>query len=480
MTSVIQHRESPVSDTSSQAKECYREAYRIVREALSCDEKRDLPTAQQLYLRAKQLLKKAASLSTDRDLVAKIGALLDKVNTRLRDFESKPPGAPISANYSQSPPSYEDISKDKVLAASAPVAAPNSANIILSLDRVSIYHVLESGEIKSQSPSTLYLCEFNQRSKGQPPAFLGCGTWVTPVVPGKTIVYRPTAYLYMWPDPRTYYPDCDVSQTFTGLVLDSTVSEKDRKQFHFAIESLCAVREGILHGPEPPSNSDSQMECDTQPDSHQGWGDWLSEKVTSGSSYISGMIGKGGDKGDQLIESGGEKIRSSIEPASEAASIYPAVESGLFVGKKVTGAAVTVGDFVLSNLAKLTWAAGEQVHSYVSNTDTAKNCTDNHNAQQALSLSKSSARSGGVLYLSASDAAKKLLGRTSKEIVSSVEHRYGGAAGNATDKSIGIGVDAVDLVSYFNWKSLAVKFGAKALSEGASRHGEEQHNAGHK
>ena len=480
MTSVIKPRVSLVAETSSQAKDCYREAYHIVREALSCDEKRDLPQAQQLYLRAKQLLKKAASLSTERDLIAKIGALLDKVNTRLREFNSKLREAPVSANYSQNPPSYEEISKDRVVAASGPADAPNSANIILSLDRVTIYHVLESGDIKSQSPTTLYLCEFNQRSKGQPPAFLGCGTWVTPVVPGKTVVYRPTAFLYMFPDPRTYYPDCDVSQTFTGLVLDSSVSERDRMQFQFSIESLCAVREGVLHTPEHSSNSGSQKECEAQPDSPLGWGDWLSEKVTSGSSYISGMIGKGGNKGDQLIETGGEKIRNSIQPASEEASIHPAVESGLFVGKEVTGAAVMVGDFVLTNLAKLMWTTGEHVCSYVSNTDTAKNLTDNHHAQQTLSLTKSSARSGGALYISASDAAKKLLGRTRKEAVSSVEHKYGGAAGSATDKSIGIGVDAVDLITYFNWKTLAVKFGATVLSEGARRHKVEEKAPTHK
>ena len=476
MTSVIEPRVSPVSDSSSQAKECYKQAYHMVREALSWDERRDLPQAQQLYLRAKQLLKKAASLCTDRDLRAKISALLDKVNSRLIDFCSKQREAPASANYSHRPPAYEDISKDKVVAASIPTVAPNSANIILSLDKVTVYHVLETGEIKSHSPTTLYLCEFVQRSKGQPPAFLGCGTWVTPVIPGKTVVYRPTAYLYMLPDPSSYYPDCDVSKAFTGLVLDSAVSEKDRKQFQFAIESLCAVREGVLHAQDPPNNSDSQVECETAPDVPQGWGDWLSEKVTSSSSYISGMIGRGGEKGDQLIERGGDKIRDSIQPASEEASIHPAVEGGLFVGKHVTGAAVTVGDFALTSLSKLMWTAGEHVHSYVSGTETAKNCAENYHAQQALSLTKSSARSGGALYLSASDAAKKLLSRSEREVVSSVEHRYGGATGNATEKSIGIGVDVVDIITYFNWKTLAIKFGSNALSVGARRYAEEKEN----
>ena len=71
------------------------------------------------------------------------------------------------------------------------------------------------------------------------------------------------------------------------------------------------------------------------------------------------MIGKGENKGEELIEKGGDKIRDSIQPNSENAEIHPAVGTGLYVGKKVTGAAVTVGDFMLTNLAKLTWSAGE-------------------------------------------------------------------------------------------------------------------------
>ena len=459
------------SDLSSQARESYKQAYRIVTEALSCDETRDIPRAHQLYLRAKQLLQTASAMATERDLISKIRSLLENVNSRLRDFDSQLRTQPVSsnANYSENPPSYDEAIKDRPSSVKS-IKTPNSANIIISIDKVNLYHVLESGEIKSQTPDSLSLCEFNQKVKGQPPVFICCGSWVTPIVPDETVVYVPTSFLYMFPDPRTYDPDSHLSHTFTGVVLDSSISQKQRKQFQFSIESLCVVKEGVLRTPNANLNSEEPIQANSaSEEGSQGWGEWLSDKVTTGSSYLSSMIAKGGDKGDELIAEGGDKIRGSIDPASKDVSVHPAVENGLLVGKKVTGAAVTVGDFVLTNLAKLTWSAGEHVYHYVSQTDAAKNCGENENAKQALTLTKSTARSGGSIYLSASDAAKKLLLKTKSEVVGTVEHKYGEPAGKVADRSIGITTDSVDLISYFNWKTLAVKFAAKTLGQGANK-----------
>ena len=468
MTSLVQSR--PPQQDSSEATDYYKQGYNLVKQALSSDERRDLPQAYQLYVKAKRLLKKALSLSTHENEIAKIKALLQKVELRIRDFDSKlTQQQPSGANYTNNPPSYTDRVGDKLVATSK---APTSQgmNIILSLDRVTIYVVQTDGDTVSYSPNTLYLCEYTEKVKGQPPAFLGCGSWVTPIVPNKTIVYRPTGYLYMFPDPMTYSADCDVSQSFAGLVLDSSLPEKERNRFELCMSSLCEVKEGILHTPDSDNPSQAQEGSEGNSETQQGWGEMLSEKISSGSSYLSSMIGKGENKGEELIEKGGDKIRDSIKPNSENANIHPAVGTGLYVGKKVTGAAVTVGDFVLTNLAKLTWTAGEHVYSYVSNTEQVKNYTGNHHTEQAIALTKSTAKSGGAIYISASDAAKKLLSTSSKEVVSTVEHKYGEPAGKVTDRSIGITVDAVDLISYFNWKTLAVKFGAKALGEGANRH----------
>ncbi|KAI6654356.1 Spartin-like [Oopsacas minuta] len=456
------------NDTSTVAKNYYKQGYSLVKEALSSDERRDLPQAYQLYIQAKRILNKALSLSTQRDEIAKIKELLHKVEIRIKDFESKLNANPIpAANYSDNPPSYTDCMSDRSPAPNKG-NSPQSMRILLSLDNVTIYQVQRDGDTISHKPNTLYLCEYVQRIKGQPPAFLGCGPWVTPIVPNKTIVYRPTSYLYMFPDSMTYFEDCDVSETFTGLVLDTTMSDKERNRFQYSIESLCIVKEGALHTPEPAPSI--QEEGDNKSDTQQGWGELISEKLTSGSSYISSMIGRGETKGEQLIEKGGDKIRDSIQPNPEDTNIHPAIETSLYVGKKVTGAAVTVGDFMLTNLAKLTWTAGEHVYSYISSNEQLKNYSDNHHAEQAMALTKSTAKSGGVIYISASDAAKKLLSTSSNEVVNTVEHKYGESAGNVTDKSMRISVDAIDLISYFNWKSLAVKFGAKTLSEGANRY----------
>ena len=89
------------------------------------------------------------------------------------------------------------------------------------------------------------------------------------------------------------------------------------------MESLCQVKDGILHTPDCNTPSQGQEESEGKSETQQGWGEMLSEKISSGSSYLSSMIGKGENKGEELIEKGGDKIRDSIQPNSENAEIHP-------------------------------------------------------------------------------------------------------------------------------------------------------------
>lgn len=202
----------------------------------------------------------------------------------------------------------------------------------------------------------------------------------------------------------------------------------------------------------------------------QGWGEWLSDRVYTGASYLSGYISAGEEKGDKMLENGGDKVREKIDPNAKATEIHPALETGLVIGKKVTGAVVTVGDFAFTSLSKLTLSAGEKVGSFVSNTETAKNCQNNHHFNQTIALTKATAKSGGKVFVSASDAAKTLISRLSNETVSTVDHKYGNSAANITQKGIGIGGDALEIASYFNWKSLAVHYVTKTASEAHKRY----------
>lgn len=86
-------------------------------------------------------------------------------------------------NYREKPPSYEETILNDSKPAYSSNNNPSNGTVIVTVDNVRLYHVKPSGEIESYLEDTLYLCEFNEKRKNQPPVFLGCGSWVTPIIP---------------------------------------------------------------------------------------------------------------------------------------------------------------------------------------------------------------------------------------------------------------------------------------------------------
>ena len=90
------------------------------------------------------------------------------------------------------PPSY----------AQATGSLPSDALILFQInDRVNIFYINESGQVTTPyQPSSLYLYKFKDPTMMETPAMLQVGTWVYPLVPGKSPVLQSSAGSYMFPD----------------------------------------------------------------------------------------------------------------------------------------------------------------------------------------------------------------------------------------------------------------------------------------
>ena len=68
-------------------------------------------------------------------------------------------------------------------------------------DDVNLFYINESGQVTTPyPPSSLHLYKFRDPAMMDTPAMLQVGSWVYPLVPGKSPVLQSSAGSYMFPD----------------------------------------------------------------------------------------------------------------------------------------------------------------------------------------------------------------------------------------------------------------------------------------
>ena len=92
----------------------------------------------------------------------------------------------------EDPPSYSE----------ATGSLPSDALVLFQIDdNVSLFYINESGQVTTPyPPSSLHLYKFRDPAMMDTPAMLQVGSWVYPLVPGKSPVLQSSSGSYMFPD----------------------------------------------------------------------------------------------------------------------------------------------------------------------------------------------------------------------------------------------------------------------------------------
>jgi len=386
-----------------------------------------LRTRQEIVFRMRELQSSAEAATDAREAATAISASADADG-----------GAP--------PPTYEQ----------ATGAVPSNALILFYIpDEVNIFYINAKGQVtRPYPPSSLYLYKFSDEqdvAETAAPAFLQVGTWVYPLVPGRSPVLQSRSGSFMFPD-----LDESISGNAVGLILPPQVTEDQRAGFESLLNQLTSLVQK-----ENLSDYDEYIRVSGQ----------VAEGMTQGAEVVGKGLVKASIKGAELMKKGTSMLKENMAPAAEAVAVDPKVKTGLEAASWTAEKAVKVSGFLVSKAGQATVALGRFLAPHIQ-TGGAKALS--HFVEQSEEKSSkqlkiaSEVASGSIsaistVYMALENSSKILAKNIAENTVEVVKHKYGHEVGNVTDNALAAAGNTY--LAVYNAGALGPKGLAKRLAK---------------
>ncbi|XP_065098911.1 spartin-like [Paramisgurnus dabryanus] len=199
------------------------------------------------------------------------------------------------------------------------------------------------------------------------------------------------------------------------------------------------------------------------------WSEKVAQGIQTGASWLSWGLVKGAEYTGKAIHNGASKLREHITPEDTPIYVSPTVTKSLSVAKQATEGTVKVSQFLVDGLCTVAGHVGREVAPHVKKQgeklipDSVKNIKDGcSNIDGAMVVVASGFQGFATTWTGLVDAAKTIAKSVATETVTTVEHKYGAAAGQATDhavnSAINVGIAATN-INHLGIKAMVKKTG---------------------
>lgn len=500
-------------------KSHYEQAARFIDKGITFDEKGDKEQANTLYNKALKSIDVGLAIKChgsghdgqkSRETHEKLKKLKSQVEERLKVLNSnvargnKAPPRP--------PPPLSLDSQKKIPHSYIPVALNDDhtsvqswedAKELLSIKNgVTMFFVSEQGHVTTlYEPQTLRAMQLlNQAAdSGNPTVFLQCGSWLFPLIPGRSPVLKTEQRTFMIPDINLDSEEHHTTQQqlvqgrfpTVGLVFSPEVDEDHINRFerilkcyadyrHYTSPSYTPTNDQATAEPSEPADVEPEVASEgslvpagdgnisVKNEESTTWGAKVSKGIEVGAVLISWGLSRGAQLGGSLINQGSEKLRGKIKPNEESAKIDPKLENNMRQIKTATGVACQVSVAVVSAVSALTYELGKQLAPIIVDQgakllpQSAKrdNGKGQAHIQEVMKVAVGGVQGIAVVHEGLTNAWKILYSSLSQATVTTVDHRYGEQAGRVTGDALGAVGNAVEVyhnVNHLGYKALAKK-----------------------
>ncbi|XP_047487990.1 spartin-like [Penaeus chinensis] len=346
-----------------------------------------------------------------------------------------------------------------------PVMSPQNGEMIFQIENgVQIFFIYPDGRVTSPSyPSFLAVFTFPEpigHNAGPNGArgFLQVGEWSYPLIPARSPVLHSFYGAYMFPDVTNNVPGSSV-----GVIIPDTVEKETLEFFEQILMQLTSYQEQ-----KTPEGIDAEKETELI---HQSTSERIASGLVAGAEAISKGVVWGASKLSELITIGSENLKEYVQPEENKKEIDPKWQTTAKVARDVSGKAVKVSGFLLSQVGKATMALGRRVAPHIQKHGTRaishltgqKEKEASSNVEGVLEVAAGAVKGASTVYMSLENAAATLATSITQNTVKVVTHKYGEEAGDLTGNTL-YAVGQTALVGH-NIASLGVKGIAKRTAK---------------
>ncbi|XP_037124685.1 spartin b isoform X1 [Syngnathus acus] len=373
-------------------------------------------------------------------------------------------------------------------AASTPQSMGEDAEELLCIPQgVQIFFVSPEGHVSAPSyPGYLRLIKFTDDCPGRPPAFLEVCDWLYPLMAANSPALLCNTGVFMFPDMMAPTPG-----HFVGVVLSAELPAADRELFRDLLAQLTDLRvqdedEAAEHvnlsnkvsipvPGEEPSQEDTAAAAAAEDDKNlPEWSEKVAHGILTGASWLSWGLVKGAELTGKAIHKGASKLREHITPDDKPAHVSPTVSKGLHVAKQATGGAVKVSQFLVDGVCAVAGRVGRELAPHVKKhggklvpESLRKDKDGRSNIDGAMVVAASGVQGFATMWTGLEVAAKNITTSVASETVTTVKHKYGAVAGQATDNAVNSAINVG--VAAFNIDNLGVKAVVKRTGKQTAR-----------
>ncbi|CAG09018.1 unnamed protein product, partial [Tetraodon nigroviridis] len=365
---------------------------------------------------------------------------------------------------------------------------------------VQIFFVTPDGQVSAPSyPGYLRLVKFtsdhSERMPNRPPAFLQVCDWLYPLMKTFPVLLCNTG-VFMFPDMMAPAPGY-----YLGVVLSSELPAADRVLFQDLLAQMTdfrvqvswsvqlqmklaesvnlsqsvsiatperTVAKGTLPGKTEGTQPEETVAEETQPEETEEeknlpeWSEKVASGILTGASWLKWGLVKGAEYTGVAIQKGASKLREHITPEDKPTHVSPTVTKGLHVAKQATGGAVKVSQFLVDGVCAVASRVGRELAPHVKKhggkliPESMKKDKDGRsNIDGAMVVAASGVEGFAAVWTGLEVAAKNITTSVAAETVTTVKHKYGAAAGQATDHAVNSAINVG--ITAFNVDNLGIK-----------------------
>lgn len=348
---------------------------------------------------------------------------------------------------------------------------------------VQIFFVTPEGQVSAPSyPGYLRLVKFtseiSDRTPSRPPAFLQVCDWLYPLMSVNSPVLECNTGVFMFPDMMAPAPGY-----YVGVVLSSELPAADRDLFKDLLSQMTDLRVQVpdeaadsvnlsqkvsIAAPEERERERAPAADETAPAESEEekslpeWSEKVASGILTGASWLSWGLVKGAEYTGKAIQKGASKLREHITPEDKPTDVSPTVTKSLHVAKQATGGAVKVSQFLVDGVCTVASCVGRELAPHVKKhgskliPESMKKDKDGRsNMDGAMVVAASGVQGFATVWNGLESAAKDITTNVAAETVTTIKHKYGTAAGQATDHAVNSAINVG--ITAFNIDNLGIK-----------------------
>lgn len=351
---------------------------------------------------------------------------------------------------------------------------------------VQIFFVTPDGQVSAPSyPGYLRLVKFtsehSERMPNRPPAFLQVCDWLYPLMASDSPVLLCNTGVFMFPDMMAPSPG-----SYVGVVLSSELPAADRVLFQDLLSQMTDLRVQAPDEAADSVNLSQKVPLAPQEEAAAAsaeagedaplpeWSGKVASGILTGASWLSWGLVKGAEFTGKAIHKGASKLREHITPEDKPSHVSPTVTKGLHVAKQATGGAVKVSQFLVDGVCTVAGCVGRELAPHVKKhgekliPESMKKDKDGRsNIDGAMVVAASGVQGFATMWTGLEVAAKNITSSVASETVTTVKHKYGSAAGQATDHAVNSAINVG--VTAFNIDNLGIKAIVKRTGKQAAQ-----------